>query len=122
MRVELPWPDPKLAPNRRNGKHWTVTHTAKLSAFGDAATLTMQALRATGYQAPADGPIGLTLTFCPPDRRRRDLDNMLKPMLDALTYVKVWSDDSQIDDLRIIRAPVVAGGRVTVRVEQIGGR
>ena len=39
MRVELPWPDPKLAPNRRNGKHWTVTHTAKLSAFGDAATL-----------------------------------------------------------------------------------
>ena len=56
MRVELPWPDPTLAPNRRNGKHWTVTHTAKLSAFGDAATLTMQALRATGYQAPADGP------------------------------------------------------------------
>ena len=28
---------------------------------------------------------------------------------------------SSLANLRIIRAPVVAGGRVTVRVEQIGG-
>ena len=34
MRVELPWPDSKLAPNRRNGKHWTATHAAKGKRLG----------------------------------------------------------------------------------------
>ena len=63
MRVELPWPSPKLAPNRRNGKHWTVTHAAKLDAFGAAATLTMQAQRSTGYEPPMDGPVALVLTM-----------------------------------------------------------
>ena len=51
----------------------------------------------------------------------RDLGNVEKALCDALTHAGLWHDDSQIDDLRIIRAPVVAGGRVTVRVEQIGG-
>jgi crossover junction endodeoxyribonuclease RusA len=63
-----------------------------------------------------DGPVQVRITACPPDRRRRDLDNMLKPMLDALTHVKVWSDDSQIDDLRIVRGLPVKGGLMTVEV------
>lgn len=66
-----------------------------------------------------DGPVVVRITACPPDRRRRDLDNMLKPMLDALTYVKVWSDDSQIDDLRIVRGLPVKGGLMTVEVEHV---
>lgn len=63
-----------------------------------------------------DGPVQVRITACPPDLRRRDLDNMLKPMLDALTHVNVWSDDSQIDDLRIVRGAPVKGGLMTVEV------
>lgn len=44
-----------------------------------------------------------------PDRRRRDLDNVLKALLDAMTHAGVWDDDSQIDDLRIFRAPAIGG-------------
>lgn len=44
-----------------------------------------------------------------PDRRRRDLDNILKSLLDSLTHAGVWDDDSQIDDLRIFRAPRIGG-------------
>lgn len=42
-----------------------------------------------------------------PDRRKRDLDNLPKAVLDALTHAEVWGDDGQIDDLRIWRAPEV---------------
>lgn len=52
----------------------------------------------------------------PPDRRRRDLDNLLKPLLDSLMHAGVYEDDSQIDDLRIMRGPVTRGGRVLVTV------
>ncbi len=50
-----------------------------------------------------------------PDKRRRDLDNLLKPLLDCLTHAGVWDDDSQIDSLSISRAPMI-GGMVKVWV------
>jgi len=39
----------------------------------------------------------------PPDKRRRDLDNVLKSLLDSLQHADVYIDDNQIDDLRITR-------------------
>lgn len=38
-----------------------------------------------------------------PLNRRRDLDNVLKPLLDLLVKMAVIVDDSLIDDLRIVR-------------------
>lgn len=52
----------------------------------------------------------------PPDRRRRDLDNILKSTLDALTHAGVWDDDGQIDWLLVRRGPV--GGMLKVSVEE----
>ena len=49
-----------------------------------------------------------------------DLDNRVKPLQDALTECKVWEDDSQIDDLRVIRGPIVAKpGYMDVTIESI---
>ncbi|WP_288081846.1 RusA family crossover junction endodeoxyribonuclease [Pseudomonas sp.] len=53
-----------------------------------------------------------------PDRRRRDLDNLLKSLLDSLTHAGVWQDDSQIIDLRIRKAPLV-GGMVKVEIKEV---
>lgn len=44
-----------------------------------------------------------------PDNRKRDLDNLLKAVLDSLTHAGVWSDDGNIVDLRIYWAPGIAG-------------
>ena len=44
-----------------------------------------------------------------PDKRRRDLDNLLKSLLDSLTHAGVLDDDSQIDWLAIWRAPLIGG-------------
>ena len=70
MRIELPWPDSSLAPNRKNGRHWGAVHSAKVKRLADARYLTLYAMRSTGYVPPA-GALALSLTFCPPDRRRR---------------------------------------------------
>ena len=117
MRVELPWPDPKLAPNRRNGKHWTATHAAKGKRLADARLLTLAAMRQAGYIPPI-GPLALTLTFCAPDRRRRDLDNLLaalKADFDGVAQA-LGVDDQLFDPLTLRRGEPVKGGLVVLEV------
>jgi crossover junction endodeoxyribonuclease RusA len=52
----------------------------------------------------------------PPDRRRRDLDNLNKAILDSLVFSKVIEDDGLIDKLIIERGAVSAPGYVTVAI------
>ncbi len=47
------------------------------------------------------GELQVEISVCMPDKRRRDLDNLLKPILDVLGQYGVYEDDSQIVDLRI---------------------
>jgi len=72
------------------------------------------------------GPIRLEAIVTRPDRRRRDLDNLLKSLLDALDHANVYEDDSQIRDLRIgwkcdenHEPVIVAGGLCEVRIWRI---
>jgi crossover junction endodeoxyribonuclease RusA len=51
-----------------------------------------------------------------PDKRRRDVDNSLKAILDSVTHAGLWDDDEQIDDLRIVRAGVRPGGAVVLTI------
>lgn len=54
-----------------------------------------------------------------PARGRPDLDNRLKPLLDALEHAGIYDNDRQIDDLRIRRKHNVKGGRVIVQLWRI---
>lgn len=65
----------------------------------------------------ADGRLRVQILVRPPDRRARDLDNILKCCLDALTKAGVWHDDSQVDSLLVVRGDQVDGGSVIVLVE-----
>jgi len=65
---------------------------------------------------PAGGRIALAMDAFPPDRRRRDIDNLLKSVQDSLAHAGVYEDDSQIDLLAVRRCQPAPGGRLTVRV------
>ena len=66
---------------------------------------------------PLSGRLAVSIEATMPDRRRRDLDNIVKPLLDALTHAGLWLDDDQIDALRIVRMGTEPPGAVVVRVE-----
>ncbi len=75
----------------------------------------VSALAAAGARAQ-DGRLDVSIIASPPDRRRRDLDNLLKCTLDSLAHGGAYHDDSQIDRLEIWRGVVTPRGRVTVRI------
>ncbi|WP_435781508.1 RusA family crossover junction endodeoxyribonuclease, partial [Escherichia coli] len=50
---------------------------------------------------------------------RRDLDNILKAPLDALTHAGLLMDDEQFDEINIVRAQPVSGGRLGVKIYPI---
>lgn len=66
---------------------------------------------------PLAGPVELTIVIRPPDRRRRDVDNVLKALLDALAHGGAFVDDSQVARLTIERGDPLAGGAALVLVE-----
>lgn len=65
------------------------------------------------------GRLSAKIELFPPDRRRRDIDNLLKPLLDALTHGGAIADDELFDQLTITRQSVVSGGEVIVYISTI---
>ncbi len=65
------------------------------------------------------GLVRVMLIAHPPDKRTRDLDNIQKCLLDALEHAGVYDNDSQIDELAVVRGEVVRGGAVEIVVESI---
>lgn len=62
----------------------------------------------------------LTATLFFGTKRRADADNYSKLLLDALTGI-VWEDDSQVQDLRVIKAYDKARPRIELVIDLIAG-
>lgn len=65
-----------------------------------------------------EGRIEVEILAYPPDRRVRDLDNILKSLLDALVHAGIIQSDGNIDVLHVERREVVAGGKVVVQISR----
>ncbi len=77
------------------------------------------ALLAAGGGAPLRGRLAVRIEVRPPDRRRRDLDNVQKAVFDSLQHAGVYEDDWQIDRIEVQRGPVVEGGSVVVEIVEV---
>lgn len=67
-----------------------------------------------GACVPFRDRLRVEIDLYPPDKRRRDLDNVTKSLFDCMQHACVFDDDSQIDEYRIKRMPVTVGGRCVV--------
>ena len=116
MTYRLPFP-PSL-----NHMYPTVRGRRVLSSAGQRFKASVVALvLAQGRPAkPLAGRLRVEVHVYPPDRRRRDLSNLIKAVEDSLTAAGVWVDDEQVDHLTVVRREVVAGGKVEVHVESLG--
>ena len=88
--VTLGWPPRECSPNWRG--HW-----AKKAKAAKAYKLACWALaKEAKVTAPAEGQIRLIIEFIPPDRRHRDMDNMLasvKAGIDGLALAMGVNDN-----------------------------
>jgi crossover junction endodeoxyribonuclease RusA len=64
------------------------------------------------------GPIRMEIVAFRPDNRKRDLDNLLKAVLDGMAKALVYEDDSQIRDLRIRWGDTI-GGMLKINIEEM---
>ena len=117
MELTLPWP-PSV-----NHYYRHVGPRTLISREGREYRRAICGLLAPGggsgiRKPPAGGRIALAMDAFPPDRRRRDLDNLLKCTQDSLAHAGVYEDDSQIDLLTVRRCEVVRGGTVVIRIDE----
>ena len=115
MIFTLPWP-PSI------NHYWRhVGRRVLISREGRTFRKNVCALLGGGgpRKPPAGGRIALCMDAFPPDRRRRDLDNLPKAVQDSLAHAGVYEDDSQIDELHIRRCDKVKGGKIIIRIEDL---
>ena len=115
MMITLPYP-PTM------NHYWLQRkgHGRYISAKGKSfTTLTRAAVITQGVKSFGDARLSMQIILYPPDHRRRDLDNVLKPTLDALQKAGVYDDDCQIDHLHITRGPKFKGGKMEIFIVAI---
>lgn len=113
-RITLPWPP-------TNNNLFTVARGRKIKSqkgrnyLAEVNAYILSNRMAYGLKSS----LSVNITAYPPTRAKRDLDNLFKAPLDALTQCGVIADDSLIDDLRIVRGEVVKGGRLEITIMEI---
>ena len=66
-----------------------------------------------------DRKLKVTMILRPRDKRKTDIDNRIKAVLDALEHAGVFDDDFQVDHLQMIRGEPLKGGLLHVVIEEL---
>jgi crossover junction endodeoxyribonuclease RusA len=116
LELELPWP-PSVNTYWRHPSSGPLAGRHLISGKGRLYRALVAGICHSTLMV--QGPLSIEIMAHPPDRRVRDLDNILKSLLDSLVHANVIADDGQIDRLLIERQPVVGGGKVVLKIRRI---
>ncbi len=120
IEIELPWPDKRLNPNVKLNRYRKAEATAEARAEGKVIAKNNGLME---HEYTKDTKFMATTTYYPPDRRKRDIYENMPRMMKA--FVDGIFDCLELDDCQIKVAlnwwgEVVRGGRVTLRLEEVG--
>ena len=112
--IELPWPAKVLSPNAR--VHWAV----KSKAVKLSRAAAFYFVRAVERAALPWDRVKVRMEFLPPDKRRRDRDNLIASMKAATDGIAdaIGIDDSRFETTYSIGEPI-KGGAVIVTLEEL---
>ena len=129
-RLELPYPvsvNDLHKPIIRNGRPALVL-TPQARAYRDAVAEAVLIQRAKRHRDPTIGAtwhgqadVAVTITVTPPDdKKKHDLDNVLKALFDGLKHADVFHDDDQVAELHVKRLTPDGGkGHVVVEITSL---
>ena len=112
MEFWLPYP-PSANHLWRSARGRTYRSRAYVDWLAEAGLYAKQQFKQT-----LKGPYKLTITAARPDKRKRDLDNILKPISDLLKSIGAIEDDHLCEMLTA--RWVTSGDGVSVRIEPAG--
>ena len=116
ISFELPWPPSVNRYYRHVGPRVLISREGRRYRM-------MCVSRLGGVFPKLEGKVKLTGEFYPPDARKRDLDNVLKCMIDSLVHAGLMRDDSQIKHIDVqMMSPVPPEGGVYIKLEEISKR
>jgi crossover junction endodeoxyribonuclease RusA len=120
LSLHLPWPPSINHYWRRVGAKTLISREGRRFREEVVAKISQRKVRAIS------GPVRVHILACRPDKRRRDIDNILKSLLDALGHAGVYEDDSQIWDLSVEwtrgfngQLSTVPGGWVEITIKEM---
>lgn len=111
LHLMLPWPDMILMPNKH--VHWSKKNRARITGREAGYYIALE----KGVKLDPEKKYRVDLVFCPPDRRTRDLDNLVSSMKSTLDGVcrGLGIDDKMIRPLPDW-GPQVEGGKVEITI------
>ena len=119
IKLTLPWP-----PSINHAKHfWRGRVVTSKAAVAYRKAVADEVLQSYRGQSLGKARLEVHVQAFPPDRRKRDLDNIQKVLIDALQAAGLFDDDEQIDYLSILRGPRLEGGMLNVQItEKLNGK
>ncbi len=121
FEVVLPYP-PSVNTYKRVGRITTTKSGKKLQMRVNTETTkyfywqVWMKCKVKGLESFGEAVISLEIDVYPPDRRKRDLDNICKPAIDSLMRAGLFDDDSQIARLLVTRKAIIDQGQIIVRI------
>lgn len=109
IRLDLPYPPSVNTYWRSNGKRRYISPAGV--KFTEEVSLIVKMQKPKTF---ADKQVAISVMIHPRSKRKFDLDNTLKAILDALMKAGMYDDDSQIEYIEIARGEKIDGGKAVV--------